>query len=154
VADIVKEVETLSEYIAGVTTFNRIWKQYLPPKYTANELSIRYLGDTSTAETSYHLRLDREYQFIYFGTSELDCIQKIALIQRKLKSKDAIQMKGSPRYMRIGSFSMSQPFMTEGSTVYAVIGVLQAQVREARDFVDAPKMANVTADIITEINLN
>lgn len=127
--------------------------QHLPLKYTAGELSIRYQGDTSTSETGYHYRLDREYQFVYFGASELDCIQKATALQRKLNSTHAIPLKGSSRYIRNGLFSLSQPFKTEGGEVFAVIGVLQAEMREARNFDAVPKMGGITIELDNDFNI-
>jgi len=121
--------------------------QHIPLKYTAGELSIRYQGDSTTSETGYHYRLDREYQFVYFGLTELDCIRKATVLQRKLNSKHAIPMKGSERYIRLGPFSMSQPSKTEGGEVFAIIGMLQAEMREAREFEQVPKIGGITIEV-------
>lgn len=145
--DIATEVESLRDYVADPSAYSRIWMQHLPLKYTAGELSIRYMGDTSESETGYHYRLDRQYQFVYFGATELDCIRKVSALQRKLNSTHVIPLKDSSRYLRNGSFSMSQPFKTEGGEVYAIIGVLQAEMREAREFVQAPKMHEINVGI-------
>ena len=152
-ADIVTEVESLRDFVADSTLYTRIWMQHMPAKYTAGEMSIRYMGDTTTSETGYHYRLDREYQFVYFGTSELDCIRKATALQRKLNSTHAIPLKGSSRYIRNGLFSLSQPFKTEGGEVYAVIGVLQAELREAREFADVTKMGVVTVELNKDIEI-
>jgi len=124
--------------------------QTLPAKYTAGELSIRYQGDTSTSETGYHYRLDREYQFVIFGTSERDCVIKASALQRKLNSTQVIPLKGSSRFIRNGLFSFSQPFKTEGGEVFAIIGVLQAEVREARHFDTVPKIGVVEAQVTSK----
>lgn len=148
-ADIVTEVESLRDFVVDPTLYSRIWMQTMPAKYEAGQLSIRFTGGGTASETGYHYRLDREYQFVYFGTSELDCIRKGTVLQRKLNSKHAIKLKGSERYIRVGPFSLSQPFKTEGGEVFAIIGMLQAELREARDFSaeEVPKMGGITIEV-------
>lgn len=121
--------------------------QHIPDKYTAGELSIRYQGDDSTSETGASYRLNRDYQFVYFGNSELDCIRKASVLQRKIKQADKLRIKDSEDYMTLGSFSFSQPFKTESAEIYAVIGILQAEVREAREFATVEKMREINASI-------
>lgn len=146
-ADIALEVESLRDFVTDSALYSRIWMQSLPAKYTAGELSIRYIGGDTTSETGYHYRLDREYQFVYFGTSERDCIVKASALQRKLNSTHAIPLKGSSRFIRNGLFALSQPFKTEGSEVYGIIGVLQAEMREARHFEHPSKMTAIETTI-------
>ena len=148
-ADIVTEIESLRDFVVDTTLYSRIWMQTMSAKYTAGELSIRFTGGGTASETGYHYRLDREYQFVYFGTSELDCIRKGTALQRKLNSKHAIQLKGSERYIRVGPFSLSQPFKTEGGEVFAIIGMLQAELREVRPLIggEAPKMGGITIEV-------
>lgn len=131
--------------------FYRIWMMYLPEKYVAGEMSIRFLGDTAESETGYHFRLNREYQFVLFGASERDCMSKAVALQRRLKSKDKLHVDGSS-YLSLGLFSFSQPFKTEDSDeVYGVIGVLQAEIREAREFEPVGKIGGVNIEV-TPIN--
>ena len=146
-ADIVQEVESLRNFVADSTLYSRIWMQTLPAQYKSGELSIRFIGDDTTSETGYHFRLDRDYQFVYFGANEFECISKASALQRKLNSTHVIKLKDSDRFLRIGSFSLSQPFKTENTAVFGIIGVLQAQINEARHFEQVPKMAEVTATI-------
>lgn len=155
-ADIAIEVESLRDFVADPTLYSRVWMQTMPAKYTAGELSIRYQGGNTASETGYHYRLDREYQLVYFGTSERDCIIKGSALERKFNSKHVIQLKGSERNIRVGPFSMSQPFKTEGGEVFAIIGMLQAELREARDFTaeEAPKMGEVVVAITPSAPVN
>lgn len=146
-ADIALEVESLRDFVADPTLYTRIWMQYLPAKYTAGELSIRFIGDDTASETGYHYRLDREYQFVYFGASELDCIRKASALERKLNSTHVIPLKGSSRFIRNGLFALSQPFKAEGGEVYGIIGVLQAEMREARQFAAVDKIGAIDAEI-------
>lgn len=145
-ANIEKEVEGLRDYVADLQ-FARIWMQYLPAKYTADELAIRYQGSDPTDETGYHYRLDRTYQLVYFGVSERDCITRVSTLERKFNNTRYIEIKDSANKLSVGSLSFSQPFKTEGGEVFAVIGILTGAIRQARDFEQSPKLE----EIITEI---
>lgn len=104
----------------------------MPTTYVANELAIEYVNGLSESETGYHYRIDRTFQLVYFGTSALDCVMKVAPVERLFNNARTIPLKGTTRYLRIGSFSLSQAFKTE-SGVYAIIGMLAVSLREARD---------------------
>lgn len=146
-ADIALEVESLRDFVVDPTLYTRIWMQFLPEKYTAGELSIRYIGGDTASETGYHYRLEREYQFVYFGATERDCIDKGSALERKLNSTHVIPLKGSSRFIRNGLFALSQPFKAEGGEVYGIIGVLQAEMREARHFDAVPKIGVVNTQV-------
>lgn len=145
-ADIAKEVESLRDFVTDLN-FARIWMQHLPEKYTAGELSIRYIGDTSASETGYHRRYNRDYQFVYFAANELACIQKASELQRKLENEHKLRIKDSEDYLTLGSFSISQPFKTEGTAVFAFIGVLQAQVWSGAEIEEPTKVSEIDTRI-------
>ena len=149
-ADIAQEIETIASYLGTTATFARVWRQHLPSKYTANELSVRYLGDSSESETAYHYRIDRVYQVVYFAATEIACIQRATLLQRAINRQIKIRIKDTDGYMTLVSFSISQPFKTDTDGVFAVVGVIQAQVREARYFAPVPKMEHIEATITTK----
>lgn len=145
-AGIAAEVESLRNYLTD-PKYTRIWLQHIPQKPKAGELAIRYQGDSVISETGYHYRIEREYQFVYYGATELDCIQAASELQRVINGTHAIPIEGTDRHMRIGMFGMSQPFRTEGGEVYGVIGVLQAVVREAREFEEVQKIGEFSAEV-------
>lgn len=150
-AEITDEIMALRDLVAGVG-FTTTWLAHLPDKYTAGELSIRNIGSDTASETGYHYRLDREYQFVFFGKSERECASYASKLQRAINSAFKIPYgtgEGSG-YMSLGSFSCTQPFKTEDDvSIYGVIGVLQAEVRESRDFsaYEAPKIGGVNIDV-------
>lgn len=137
--NVIKEIESLAEFVKTLN-FTRIHKQTTPSKYKPNELVIKFIDGDSTSETGYHYRLDREYQIVYFGDSEKACIEVASNLEQQFNNAEVIKLVDSTRHLRIGSFSMSQPFRTENKEVYAFIGVLQANVRQARTFGTSPKM--------------
>lgn len=145
-ASIANEIESIYEYIAPVMGGSREWFQNVPTTPKADEYVIRYLLSEQTAETAAHYRLNRDYQIIYFAANEFACLTKGDVIARQLNNTDVIPLKGSDRYMRVGSFSFLQPFKTE-SGMYAIIGILQLELREARPQAVVQKINDVNADI-------
>ncbi|MGF9711625.1 hypothetical protein [Paenibacillus naphthalenovorans] len=107
-------------------------KQTPPKKPVANTFVIRFQNDSRESETRFHYRTDREYQIVYFGADASDVLTKMDALSKALYQIQLIPINGSLRYIRIESFSFSQPFETDNK-LFACIGVLSTQVREARD---------------------
>ena len=150
-ADIIGEINTIGDLLAGVGV-TRFYKQDLPLKYVANTIGIRWQGDTSESETGYHYRVERIYQVIYFGGSEVACLQKIPLIQKALQQHIKTKLRDSDGYITLGSFAFTKPFKTDTDGVYAISGILPVTVRVAREFAKVPQIGgvNVDVDVITE----
>lgn len=136
------EMESIEQYVAPLFPAASVFLQYVPPQPTANSLSIRFQGNDTETETSYHMARHREFQIIYFGTSNINVLMKMDALDRKLNNDLVIPIKDSLRYLRIESFSLSQPFKTENG-IDAIIGVLAVTVREARDQQQYEKIMNV-----------
>jgi hypothetical protein len=144
VSSIVTDIESIEQYVTSLFPAATIYLQYVPAQPTVNSLSIRFQGASTETETAYHMARHREYQLVYFGTSNVDVLTKMDVLDRKLNNDLLIPIKDSLRYMRIESFSLSQPFVTE-SGINAMIGVLAVTVREARDQQQYEKIMNVYA---------
>jgi hypothetical protein len=144
VSSIVTDIESIEQYVAPLFPAATIYLQYVPAQPTANSLSIRFQGASTETETAYHMARHREYQLVYFGTSNVDVLTKMDALDRKLNNDLVIPIKDSLRYMRIESFSLSQPFVTE-SGINAMIGVLAVTAREARDQQQYEKIMSVDA---------
>jgi hypothetical protein len=144
VSSIITDIESIEQYVAPLFPTATIYLQYVPPQPTANSLSIRLQGADTSTETAYHMARHREYQLVYFGTSNVDVITKMDALDRKLNNDLLIPIKDSTRYLRVESFSLSQPFKTENG-IDAIIGVLAVTVREARDQQQYEKIMNVYA---------
>jgi hypothetical protein len=87
--------------------------------------------------------VERDYQVVYFGSNVADVLSKIDDISHAVMNNQiVIPIKDSLRYIRVESFNFSQPFKTEGG-LDSVIGVLQTQVREARDQEQFEKITKV-----------
>ncbi|WP_246370113.1 hypothetical protein [Mesobacillus zeae] len=116
----------------------------MPDTYKAAELVIELVGSKAGTETASSYRIDQTYQLVYFGTSKLDCLTKMQAIERLLNDKQMIPL--GARYLRIGSFSLSQSFKTETTGVFAVIGMLEAEIRETRTYVAYEPINNLETD--------
>ncbi|MDQ0154912.1 hypothetical protein [Robertmurraya andreesenii] len=145
-ASITNEIESIAEVVEPLFPGANVYYQRIPAEPKMNELSIRFIAGGSSSETNYHYRLDHDFQIVYFGRNEFDCLTKFEALERKLNDGFLIPIKGSLRYMRIGSFSFSQPFKTEGGA-NAILGVLNVEVREARTQQQYEKIAVVNPRI-------
>lgn len=145
-ADIIGEINTIGDLLADVGV-TRFYKQDWPKVYVANTIGIRWQGDTSVSETGYHYRIERIYQVVYWGNSEVVCLQKIPLLQKALQQHIKAKLRDSDDYMTLGSFAISPPFKTDTDGVYAVSGVLPVTVRVAREVAPVPKIGGVIIDV-------
>ena len=147
-ADIIKEIDTISDLLAtvGVTRF---YKQDLPLNYVANTIGIRWQGDSDSDFTQAAYEISRPYQVIYFGNSEVDCLNKSKLISASLRDhlKKKVKLRGSNDFITFESFSMSPTFKTETDGVYAVVGVLSVSMLEAYTQPTYEKMQEIHATI-------
>lgn len=143
-SSIVTDLESIEQYVAPLFPTATIYLQHVPAQPTTNSLSIRLQGASTETETAYHMARHREYQLVYFGTSNVDVLTKMDALDRKLNNDLLIPIKDSLRYIRVESFSLSQPFKTENG-IDVIIGVLAVTVREARDQQQYEKIMNVYA---------
>lgn len=143
-ASITNEIESITAFIEDLFPGASVHYQRVPSEYRANELAVRYLTGTNESETNYHYRLDRDYQVIYFAQNEFACLTKFEALERKLNNTFVIPINGSMGYLRVESFSFSQPTKTEGGTIFAIIGVLSVNVREARTQEEFEKIKHFT----------
>jgi hypothetical protein len=139
---IVTDIESIEIYVQPLFPSTTIYLQYIPSQPTARSLSIRFQNGGTETETLYHMARNREYQIVYFGSSNIDVLAKMDALDRKLNNDLLIPIKDSLRYLRVESFSLSQPFKTENG-IDTMIGVLSVTVREARDQQQYEKIMNV-----------
>lgn len=131
-ADIKTEIQSIRDFVAPELPGVTFKLQNMPDTYKAAELAIELVRSATDTETASSYRIDQTYQLVYFGASQLDCLTKMQAVERKMNDKQIIPLGSTARYMRIGSFSLSQSFKTETTGVYAVIGMLEAELRESR----------------------
>lgn len=130
-ASIPLEVQTIALYIERKlpTFFAEVRGQSIPKRYTAGHCIVQWEGDDVQRETGVVDRYDRVFNILPFASKELESLQQIDELQRIFTNVHSLQIEGSSRYMRIGSFLPSRPFLTEDGVVYASIGKLHVQVR-------------------------
>lgn len=126
------EIQSLADFVEMELIGVRFHLQHMPENYDNHELAIELVSSRPTTETAFHYRLNRTYQLVYFGTNKLDCMSKMQVLERKFNDKQLIPLGQTGRYLRIASFSLSQAFKTDTTGVFAVIGMLEAELREAR----------------------
>lgn len=139
-ADIIAEINTIGDLITPAASFERFYKQTLPTKYVANTVGIRWQGDRETSMTNVIYEVNRMYQVLYFGNSEVNCIQTADKIRAALNNAIKVKLRDSDGFMTLGSFNYSAPFKTETDGVYAIVGILPVQVYAERPQPKAEKM--------------
>lgn len=128
-ASIPLEVQTIAEYVSPL--FVEVKGQKIPKAYKPGLCVVQWEGDDDVeSETGAVDRYDRVFNILSFAKNEFESLQQIDTLQKHFTNIHSLQIKGSSRYMRIGSFLSSRPFLTEDKIVYASIGKLHAQVRQ------------------------
>ncbi|WP_019241512.1 MULTISPECIES: hypothetical protein [Bacillus] len=146
-ADIKNEIESVREFLHAIFPTVSFKLQNIPEQYAKNTLTIDFVTSKSATETNASYRLDHTIQLVYFSDSSLDCITKMAQIEHKINDEQLIQIRGTSRYLRIGSFSWSKPFKTDTTGVFAVIGMLEVSLREMRTQEVYEKIQAVNTDL-------
>lgn len=141
---VVDELQSVVDFIKAMFPTANVIKQNPPSTPTPNTFVARLLSSDTDSETLYHMRRSRDYQIVCYGSHPSDVLAKMDAIERKTINDIVIPIKGSLRYISVGGFSFSMPFKTE-SGVDAVIGILQTEVREARDQATYEKIMQVYA---------
>lgn len=147
-ADIVTEINTIGDLINPVASFARYYKQTLPSVYVANTFAIRWQGDAPPTDlTAVIYETNRPYQIMYFGSSEIDCLQKAQAIQTELQKHIKVKLRGLDDYITLGPFAFSAPYKTDTDGVYATVGILLVSDAISRPQPTSPKMQNIDATI-------
>lgn len=145
---VVNDLLSIESFIRGLfpsTTF----KQTLPKQPVPNTFVIRLLSDGRVTETHTSIRVERTYQIVYYGTAPSDVLTKMDTLSRAIYLNEQIPVNASSRFIRVGAFSFSAPFQTDGD-LYASIGVMETQVREERTQAAAILIGEVST-IITQL---
>ncbi|OME86922.1 hypothetical protein BK120_08340 [Paenibacillus sp. FSL A5-0031] len=145
---VVNELQSVEAFVRGLFP-STTYKQTVPKNPVADTFVIRLLTDGRANETHTSIRVDRTYQIVYYGATPADVLTKMDTLSRAIYQTERIPINASSRFIRVGAFSFSAPFQTDGD-LYACIGVMETQVREERTQVAAPLIGEVST-IITEI---
>ncbi|WP_188068977.1 hypothetical protein [Brevibacillus brevis] len=125
------ELESVGAFVKAVVS-DAALKYEVPSQATKDTLVVRIQTNDYESETRYHYRIDRTYQIITYGADSPLVTTKMDAIARKVNDKTTmIPIAGTLRYIRTDGFNFTQALRTE-SGLWACVGVLQTEVREAR----------------------
>ncbi len=129
---VLSDMEYIAAFVKTVLPPTTQIKYEVPAQPTKDIFVVRPLVNDYESETRYHYRIGRSYQFVAYGADVPSVLNTMGAVAREVNDgKTMIPIKGSQRYIRCGSFSFGAAFKTEGG-VYACVGVLETEVREAR----------------------
>lgn len=125
------ELESVGAFVKAVVSGAAL-KYEVPSQATKDTLVVRIQTNDYESETRYHYRIDRTYQIITYGADSPSVIAKMDAIARKINDKTTmIPIAGTLRYIRTDNFGYGAALRTE-SGLWACVGVLRTEVREAR----------------------
>jgi hypothetical protein len=128
---LMNELASVASFVASAVPGASV-KYEVPTQPTKDTLVVRVQNTDTESETGYHYRVERTYQIVAYGVDSPACLTKMDAITRKVNDGTTlIPINGSLRYIRCGPFAFGAAFRTE-SGLWACIGVLQTEVREAR----------------------
>ena len=138
---LIDEINAISDVIKTDFPTLKVNKQYVPEKPTKGEICVRVQRMNSGVDTSASYVLNREYQIVYFGLSNVDLLMKIDTLTDRFNNAIKIPIEGT-RYLTVESLSFSQPFKT-ADNLDAVIGVLVGTTRKGVVIEETPTVQNV-----------
>jgi hypothetical protein len=141
---VANDMQSVADFIKTIYPTANVIKQNVPTTPTPNTFVVRLLSSDTESETLYHMRRTRDYQIVYYGSNVSDVLTKVDEIERKSMNDLVIPINGTLRYLRVIGASFGMPMKTE-SNIDVVLGVLQTEVREARDQATYDKIINVYA---------
>lgn len=134
-SSILTEIESIEKFIIQKSIFGDVsfQIQYTGTVENTNTIRIKFVRGDSKVETAQHNHLTRLYQITYYGEDELHCAEKLNQLQRALLDAYKVVLKDSDnKYMTINSFSLTEPFRTEGN-MFGIIGMLDVSTREMKE---------------------
>lgn len=144
--DVIIELDSVASAISAEFPVSAV-KYDVPVVPVADTFVVRSQTNDINSETRFSMLIERDYQIIYFSDDLESAIRSIDRLARKCMNGDAvIAISGSFRYIRVGSFSYSQPIETENG-LYAIVGVMRTELRQARDQPTFDKIMRVYARI-------
>lgn len=124
-------------------------KYEIPKEPQMNTFIIRAQTNDFSTESRFTFRIERDYQIIFYSADPQIALEKMdQLARRCMKGETLIPLiDNSLRYIRINSFGYSLPQRTESGELFAVIGMMPSELRQARDQAAFAKIMSVSARI-------
>lgn len=139
---IMDDIASVGAFVKSVVPGAQL-KHEVPSQQTKDTLVVRAITNDYESETGYHYRIDRAYQIVAYGADSPSVLTKMdAIVRKVMDGTTLIPITGSLRYIRTDGFNFATPFRTE-SGLWACIGVLQTEVREARTQKEYDKIMHV-----------
>ncbi|MGM1023549.1 MAG: hypothetical protein ACQEXV_24185 [Bacillota bacterium] len=123
-------------------------KYKVPKEPKTGQFVLRSQKNDLSTESRFTFRIERLYQLIYYSDNPAEALDIMDRLSRLLmRGTTLIPINdGSFRYIRIESFSFSDPVETE-SGLSAVIASMPTEIRQARDQKTFEKIMQVHARI-------
>lgn len=104
-------------------------------------LAIRFVKQSPSRDlTATRISIERFYQFIYYGKTNIDVIDTADILRRALT--DRIKIKAGADYLTVGAFAVLPPTKAENGTD-AVVCTFTVDTTEGRTLPEAPKMGDI-----------
>ncbi|WP_232696176.1 hypothetical protein [Brevibacillus daliensis] len=143
-ASLIKEIEAVGAIVRQAIPNAIVKYQHIPEEPGKDMCVVQYISGGNESETAYHYRIDRTFRIVWFGTSEVDCIRKLEIMERTFGN--TLQFKADGYRVITKSFGASQPFQTTGGA-FAILATLQAELRQARPQETYEKMQKISVFI-------
>lgn len=125
------------EYPAATTLV-----QTEPSAPVDNMFVIRFTGGSRQADTGFHVRVDREYEIIHYGSDVEQVLEHMDGLSKALQQSQTIPMLNSGRHIRVLAFPFAGP-AAAANDLYVCKGTLSTAVRENREPPAFEKIAQV-----------
>jgi hypothetical protein len=150
VNDISNELESVVVYIQSLFPTARVERQNVPDETHPNLFVVRFLYEDRITETRVSMRIERDWEIIYFGEDTLDVFNTMSKLSKSaLDYRIVIPIKDSLRYMRVNNYAISEPFETKSDKnseweLNGIAGTMMTETREARTMEAFNQIMNVS----------
>lgn len=146
---VVNDLISVEAFVKAQFSASSTFKQWSPESPESDTFVIQQISDRRETETNYHTRVERTYQIVYVNAELPEVLTKMDALSYAAMDGTLIPINASARFIRVEAFSYSQPFQTEND-LFACIGVMSTEVREARTQDTSPFIGVVNATLETE----
>lgn len=126
------ELDSVASFLTSLYPSATI-KFAIPKEPKADTFVVRAGVTDISTETRFHMRIERDYQIVYYGVDVGATLERMDHLSRQAMDGRLVipMLDGSMRYIRVDSFSFSHPTEAEGG-LFAAIGVMPTELRQAR----------------------
>lgn len=115
--------------------------QHTPKNYEADTVTVNLLSSETTREGTLHTRTQHSYQVAVLCDSAKACLIAMNDIEVAcMERKNIPLVETNDRYLHVLTVASSQTFETETTDVYAVILVINVDVRTLNNYVEPERI--------------